>query len=92
MLLSATYGYERFETWSDNGIGDIILGGRYQYFKNDQWRLAFTGGVSMPTGDADNPDNLLDMPFGTGTWGLVFQFQNDYIVIRKSRPECYLKI
>ena len=76
------YGYERFGSWSENGIGDIILGGRYQYFKNDQWRLAFTGGVSMPTGDADNPNDLMDMPFGADTWGLIFQLQNDYIATK----------
>ena len=72
------YGYERFKTWSDDGIGDITVGGRYQYLNNDQWRLAFTGGIRMPTGNADNPDNLLDMPFGTGAWAILFQFQNDY--------------
>jgi len=73
------YGYERFESWSNNGIGDITLGGRYQYFKNEKWRLAFTGGVSLPTGDGDNPDNLLDMPFGLEAWALLFQVQNDYL-------------
>lgn len=77
------YGYARFESWSENGIGDITLGGRYQYFTNEKWRLAFTGGISMPTGDGDNPDNLLDMPFGIEAWALLFQFQNDYLATEK---------
>ena len=33
----------------------------------------------MPTGDADNPDNLMDMPFGEDAWALLFQLQNDYL-------------
>lgn len=77
--LEAGLGYERIETWSDSGVSDIDVGLRYQYLQNKTWRLAFTGGVRIPTGEEDDPDNLVDLAFGTGAWGLLFQSQNDYL-------------
>jgi hypothetical protein len=72
------FGYKRFETWDDSGLSDIEVGARYQYFKTDDWQLAFTGGVRIPTGDTDDPDNLVDIGFGSGPWALLFHLNNDY--------------
>lgn len=72
------YGYEPFETWSGNDIGDIEVGFKYQYHKAESWRCAFTGGVRLPTGKVDDPDNLVDSEFGRGASALLFQAQNDY--------------
>ena len=72
------FGYKRFKTWSEKGIGDLEVGGRYQYFNNDTWRLAFTGGVRLPTGKMDDPDNLVDLDFGSGAYALFFRFHHDY--------------
>ncbi len=80
-LLVQNFGYKRVETWSDSGLGDIEAGGRYQYFKTDDWRLAFTGGVRLPTGETDDPDNAVDLAFGDGAYALLFQFNHDYIGI-----------
>jgi len=59
----------------------VEVGFRYQYFKTEKWRLAFTGAVRFPTGEVDDPDNLVDTEFGEGVWAALFQFQNDYIGI-----------
>jgi hypothetical protein len=75
-------GYKRIETWSDSGIGDIEAGLRYQYLKTDNWRLAFTGGVRFPTGDVDDPDNLIDVGFGKGAYALLFRSNNDFTGIK----------
>lgn len=77
------YGYKRLETWSGSGIADLQVGFRYQYLKTDNWRLAFTGGVRFPTGDVDNPDNLVDYPFGDGAYALLFRLNNDYTGIKR---------
>jgi len=77
--LLVTQGFERIETWSEEGLGDIELGGRYQYFNSDPFLLAFTGGVRFPTGKVDDPDNLVDRGFGDGVYALLFRFQQDYI-------------
>jgi len=72
------YGYKPIENWSGSGISDMEIGARYQYLKTKNWRLAFTGGVRLPTGEIDDPDNLVDYPLGSGAYALLFQFQNDY--------------
>jgi hypothetical protein len=71
-------GYARFEDWSESGLLDIDVGAKYQYFKNDTWRLALTGGVRIPTGEADDPDDLVDLEFGTGAWALFLHSNNDF--------------
>ena len=75
-------GYKRVETWSGDGVGDIDAALKYQYFKSDDWRLAFTGGLRFPTGEIDDPDNLVDYGFGKGAWGLLFFFNNDYTGVK----------
>jgi hypothetical protein len=76
------FGYKRIETWSGSGFSDIEVGGRYQYYKSGNWRLAFTGGVRLPTGKVDDPDNLIDVGFGTGAYALLFRLNNDYTGIK----------
>lgn len=76
------YGYKKVKTWSDSGFSDIEVKGRYQFFKNEAWRLAFTGGVRLPTGDVDDPDNLQDVAFGDGTTDLLFRLHTDYIGLK----------
>jgi len=76
------FGYKRFETWSGTSLSDIEAGARYQYLKTENWRLAFTGGVRFPTGEVDDPDNLVDIGFGTGAWALLFRLNNDYTGIK----------
>ena len=78
------YGYKRFKTWSSTEIADIELGFRYQYLKTDNWRLAFTGGVRFPTGNVDDPDNLIDLGFGSGAYALLFRLNNDYTGIKNT--------
>jgi len=72
------FGFKRFETWSDDGFGDVEAGFRYQYLKTNNWRLAFTSGVRFPTGQVDDPDNLVDVAFGTGAYALLFRANNDF--------------
>jgi hypothetical protein len=74
------FGFKRFETFSDEGPGDLDAGLRYQYLRTEDWQLAFTGGARFPTGRVDDPDNLTDAPFGRGAYALLFQLQNDWAV------------
>jgi len=76
------FKYKRIKTWSDSGLSDIEAGGRYQYLKNDNWRLAFTGAVRFPTGKVDSPDNLVDLGFGPGVYAILFRLNNDYTGIK----------
>jgi hypothetical protein len=76
------YGYKRFKTWSDSGIGDIEVGAKYQYLKNKNWRLAVSGGLRLPTGSLADIDSLQGRAFGSGNWGLLFRLHNDYMGIK----------
>ena len=73
------YGYDRFESWSGQGIADIEAGARYQYFKNERWQHAFTGAVRFPTGRKDDPDNLTDFAFGQNSYALLFRSNHDFL-------------
>lgn len=74
------FGYKRFETFETHALGDLEVGGRYQYLSTTDWRLAFTGGVRFPTGRVDDPDSLTDGALGSGAYALLFRLNNDYIV------------
>jgi hypothetical protein len=71
-------GYQPIQTWVENGFGDIQLGGRFQYFSTEDWQLAFTGAIQFPTGKTEDPNNLVDLNFGTGCYALLFRLNNDY--------------
>jgi hypothetical protein len=77
------YGYKRFETWSESGICDLEFLGKYQFYKKENWRLAFSGGVRLPTGEQDDPDSLVDVGFGDGQIDFLFRLHIDYTGIRK---------
>jgi hypothetical protein len=70
-------GFKPVETWDGEGIGDIQVGGRYQYFSSDYFRTSFTGGIQLPTGQVDDPNNLVDTGLGTGAYALLFRFNQD---------------
>lgn len=76
------YRYKPFGDWSNEGIEDLEVGFRYQYFKTDNWRLAFTGAVRFPTGEANDPDNLVDIGLGNGIYTALFRLNNDYTGIK----------
>lgn len=74
------FGYDRFETWSGEGLSDVEFSGRYQYTNTEKWRHAFTAGVRVPTGRVDDPDNLADMPFGLGAYQILLRSNHDVSV------------
>jgi len=83
------YNFKRFTRWQGDGLSDVEAGFRYQYFRSDDWRLAFTGGVRFPTGRVDDPDNLTDYGFGSGAYALLFRLNHDFLVsnLWKKKPE-----
>jgi hypothetical protein len=72
------FGYKRVETWSDDGFSDIEAGFKYQFWRGDDVRAATGLGTRFPTGRVDDPDNLVDYEFGTGTYAVLFRLYADY--------------
>jgi len=81
-LLVREYGYKKIEPWSKDGLSDIEVGIRYQYLNTENWRLACTAGVILPTGVEDDPDNLVDYGFGSGTYAPFLSLHTDYVGIK----------
>ena len=79
----AGLGFQPLQSWSYSGIGDIEVGGRYQYYRGQNFRAAFTGGARFPTGRVDDPNNLADVGIGAGAYALLFQFQQDLMFQRE---------
>lgn len=73
-------GFKPLKSKSRSGFGDTELGGRYQYYRGDNFRAAFTGGVRFPTGKKDDPDNLIDQALGNDVYALLFQLQQDWLL------------
>jgi hypothetical protein len=82
-LLVNQFGFKKLETWSDSGFGDIELLAKYQFYNKAPWRLAAAGGVRLPTGRADDPDNLVDIPFGDDQTDFIFRFYADYLRLKR---------
>jgi hypothetical protein len=82
------FGFKRIRDFSDDGVGDILLGAKYQYWRSQDVRMAAGGGVRFPTGRQDDPDDLVDMSWSSGAYGLFARLQQDYIVsnLWKAQP------
>lgn len=74
------FGLKRIKDFSADGFGDITLGAKYQYLRTEDWRLAATLGLRLPTGRQDDPDNLTDIAWSTGAYILQARLHHDYVV------------
>lgn len=71
-------GYQKPGNWEAFGLGDLELGLKYSFLRNDLFSLAAKGGVRLPTGHTDDPDNLTDLAFGDGQTDLGTTILADY--------------
>jgi hypothetical protein len=74
------FGFKRFDSISERGVGDLEVGLRYQYLRTDDWLLAAGAGARFPTGRIDDPDNLTDAGFGSGAYALLFRLNHDFTI------------
>lgn len=73
------FGYRRFRTSWDEGLGDIETYLKYKYLDTENWRLSITGGIRFPTGQIDDPDNLTDVySFTSGAYAILGRLSNDF--------------
>ena len=79
-LVSSEYGFSSIETWTGEGIGDIELGAKYRFFLQESSAFAMTGGLRIPTGRADDPDDLTDVAWSYGNYALLLRLHYDYKV------------
>jgi hypothetical protein len=61
-------GYEPLGEWSAAGIGDVNLLLKFLHHNRAASGLASRLSIIAPTGRADDPNHLADVPFGDGVW------------------------
>jgi hypothetical protein len=67
-------GYSRFESYEGRGLGDLVFGGRYNWYNEKHSRgellSSIQVGVTMPTGKTRPPSELTQIDFGQGAWDI----------------------
>lgn len=63
-------GYARFQDYDGTGIGDVVIGGRYNYLKTrgDEWINSVQLSFTAPTGSTRPPADLTQVDNGQGCW------------------------
>jgi len=78
-MLRDQYNYRNgLQSWSGAGLGDLELGGKYNYYKSPQLLSTLKAGVRLPTGRVDDPNILFDLGFGDGQVDLGLFNMVDY--------------
>ncbi len=86
-LVRDQFGFSRIDTWQGEGIGDIELGGKYQFFLAERSAFAITGGLRIPSGYEDDADKLDDVAWSFGNYALLLRLHYDYLISnRKHQP------
>lgn len=65
-------GYTPLEKWSNSGIGDIMVKGKYLHQQGASFAVASVAGINFATGKKDDPNNLTDIPLGDGSNDLFY--------------------
>lgn len=63
-------GYRSLENWTGHGLGDAQIVIKNRSFETGGVAVATQAVVTAPTGQIDDPDNLLDKGFGDGQWDI----------------------
>ncbi|MGE0616665.1 MAG: hypothetical protein AB7P04_13605 [Bacteriovoracia bacterium] len=70
-----SFGYSDVENFNASGIGDVVLGTRYNYFNGDVTNVlpghfinSFQLGIKAPTGRVYSPRQVTAIDFGQGAW------------------------
>ena len=69
-FITETKGYKPFDSWSDSGIGDVMIGSRHNLYTGrsaaGQYNLQLSTELEAPTGHQDDPDYLTDATISKG--------------------------
>jgi hypothetical protein len=74
------FGFKKIQDWNGDGLGDITLGGKYQYLRTQDAALAVTLGARLATGRRGDPDDLSDVYWSTGANAILLRLHEDYVL------------
>ena len=79
-------GYERFENYEGGGLGDVVVGGRFNYLNrrmgSGEWVNSFQSFLTLPTGTTRPPSALTRLGTGSGTVDLGTAHIMNYSPVR----------
>lgn len=78
------YGYKPIGNWAGRGMGDFDLFTQWHFLETPYYAQAVKVGHSLPTGRADDPDNLVDIPFGTGYHSTYVDSIHDILIWKEA--------
>lgn len=76
-VLVNNWGYKPIGNWKGSGIGDTKIFAQFKAHSDSFIQNALRLGTELPTGHVDDPDNLIDLPFGAGYYKTYLESQND---------------
>ncbi len=93
ILKSPQFGFEleEFRGFNRTGLGDIRIGFKHRYLLYNKFRAAYSLSFRFPTGKSNDPDDLLDIPFGDGQPDIVFELHNDYLPLDRTLVNLYMR-
>lgn len=73
------HGYQTPGNFQKVGLGDIEIEGRFLALKTEMYNIGLRANLKIPTADANaNLNNLLDRPFGNGSYAFKVGFLQDF--------------
>ncbi len=72
-------GYQAPGNFEKSEVGDIEVGGVYNFYNKPQMVRSVQMGVRLPTGTYEAIDNIFDTGSGTGAWGLGAIYLQNYL-------------
>jgi hypothetical protein len=86
-----TNGYSPVQNFDKSGIGDITIAAKYRFINEKRIRIANANGIVMPTGYVGDPNVPVNIPFGTGSWGIFDTFYIDELITSELWLNQYFK-
>lgn len=75
------FKYKPVGNWSAADVGDATIFLQTKFLDVGIYKAGAKLGVDLPTGRTDDPDNLLDIPFGTGYTTTYAESINDFLIL-----------
>jgi hypothetical protein len=80
--LLVSKGYNRFGDFHGKGLGDAVVGARYNYanvrYRSGEWISSIQLGATVPLGNVRHPRDLTAVDFGQGAWDIAGAHLTNY--------------
>ncbi|OFZ15328.1 MAG: hypothetical protein A2Z20_11345 [Bdellovibrionales bacterium RBG_16_40_8] len=72
-------GYDAPSSFDKTELGDVVFGGKYNFYKNEHFYSTALLGARAPTGSTPSLTNIYDKGCGSGSWGIAGALYEEYL-------------